>query len=838
MTKQYDIESTNIEGLLPRQLISDSAALIDFLKEYYRFLNQDDGPSQIINNIISNRDLDEAVESFIALIRRELGQSMVNDLVADKINLYKHITEFYNSRGSLDSFRTLFRLLFNTEIEISLPKEKILVASDGRWVQQTSFFIDVSAGNVFALYAQIINLTNPITGAITTVEIERIRQVAASTVYEVYIRKSVLLAQISVGDTVKYLGVEGTVISSLNDYEIVYGGTGFKVGQYIDIVDPAVNLPAKIKVTRVLDGGVTKFEFIRFNGGYADTEQYMVVATDNIVSAAADPEYNNGELKALTGDGSDFFKKELTVNGVRLVAAGAVGGQLAVPDEFIKKVARMYELFTDPLAAGINVAIQRQFIKDLSGDAGDSYHAGFPTIQRIARGAGSDYTPNFLTDQGIIDWNLTPLFDSHVANDMVWYLNSTGSGYGDGDIDAQEVIEHVFHTLHMHGLPAFDLKMYPEFSADWQTGDLFAAIEEAYDAGVFDPSGYIPATWKTDPELFPVIAKEYLYLLNFCMFEYSGLWEGGSLAPEWSDSMRTQAGILANNPLGYALFNTYIAPVISKPSLATIQNIFQDGDVGDPTIAGLSGYIADATGGVDFVVSTDFEADQVTYPNRAMLKFNSSPIAQYPGAYTTNNGFLSDDIYLQDNRFYQQFSYLIRSSQQFDNYKNILDKTVHPAGMAAFGAFEINNDFDLSRNLDALRRYFVNRLEDVVDTVDVNTWLLNKPVESIATTSENAIYHLTKPRSDIVSISESEIKDFAKSLGDSVTLSDEIIIELFIMRYLSDTATLSDVAVFSYGKDLTEVINSNDSGVIEMLNDIYAENYFAEDYSEGLTSFT
>ena len=448
MTKQYDIESTNIEGLLPRQLISDSAALIDFLKEYYRFLNQDDGPSQIINNIISNRDLDEAVESFIALIRRELGQSMVNDLVADKINLYKHITEFYNSRGSLDSFRTLFRLLFNTEIEISLPKEKILVASDGRWVQQTSFFIDVSAGNVFALYAQIINLTNPITGAITTVEIERIRQVDASTVYEVYIRKSVLLAQISVGDTVKYLGVEGTVISSLNDYEIVHGGTGFKVGQYIDIVDPAVNLPAKIKVTRVLDGGVTKFEFIRFNGGYADTEQYMVVAEDNIVSAAADPEYNNGELKALTGDGSDFFKKELTVNGVRLVAAGAVGGQLAVPDEFIKKVARMYELFTDPLAAGINVAIQRQFIKDLSGDAGDSYHAGFPTIQRIARGAGSDYTPNFLTDQGVIDWNLTPLFDSHVANDMVWYLNSTGSGYGDGDIDAQEVIEHVFHTLH------------------------------------------------------------------------------------------------------------------------------------------------------------------------------------------------------------------------------------------------------------------------------------------------------------------------------------------------------------------------------------------------------
>jgi len=42
--------------------------------------------------------------------------------------------------------------------------------------------------------------------------------------------------------------------------------------------------------------------------------------------------------------------------------------------------------------------------------------------------------------------------------------------------------------------------------------------------------------------------------------------------------------------LGYELFNTYIAPVISKPDLSTIRDIFQDGDVGDPTVAGSSGY--------------------------------------------------------------------------------------------------------------------------------------------------------------------------------------------------------------------------------------------------------
>jgi subtilisin family serine protease len=312
-----------------------------------------------------------------------------------------------------------------------------------------------------------------------------------------------------------------------------------------------------------------------------------------VASPAIDPEYNNGAIIDLTGDGSNFFSREVTVNGVRIVAAGTVGGQTAVPDAFVEKVARMFELFTDPNGAGINEASQRTFIKTLSGDAG-TYHAAVgPTLQRVARGAGADYTPNFLTDAGIASYNLSPLFDSHVANDMVWYLNSTGDPPGDGDNDAQEVIEHVFHTLHMHGLDAVSLKMYSYISADWASGPLYAAMEEAYDAGKWDSSGYGGNAWKTDGDAFEVAAKEYLFLLNFAMFEYTELWDGGSLAPEWSDDMRTQAGIQANNPLGYALHNTYIAPVISKPSLTTIRNIFQDGDVGDPTVAGPSGYVPD-----------------------------------------------------------------------------------------------------------------------------------------------------------------------------------------------------------------------------------------------------
>ena len=297
--------------------------------------------------------------------------------------------------------------------------------------------------------------------------------------------------------------------------------------------------------------------------------------------------YNKGEITNVTGSGSEFYKREVTINGVRIVAAGNVGGQEAVPDAFIEKVARMIELFTDPNGEGIDAASQINFINTLNGASG-TYHAGLPTLQRVARGGGDDYSSNFLRSPESFD--LDDINDSTYNNDMVWYLNSSGEGFGNGDIDAAEDIEHVFHTIHMSGLDALALKQYSEFSSDWASGPVYSAMKEAYDGGLWDSEGYGGDAWKTDPEMFRIAQKEYLYLLNFSMFEYTSLWENGTLSPEWNDSMRTPSGILTNNPLGYELYNTYIAPAISKPDLSTIRDIFQDGDVGDPTVAGSSGY--------------------------------------------------------------------------------------------------------------------------------------------------------------------------------------------------------------------------------------------------------
>jgi len=299
--------------------------------------------------------------------------------------------------------------------------------------------------------------------------------------------------------------------------------------------------------------------------------------------------YTSSVLAADATNGT-VFDKSLTVNGLKIVVAAEQGVGL-IPETFVNKVARMVQLFLDRDGAGIDDPAQENLIATLKGDVGTA-HAGYPTAQRIGYGSGASYTPNWLTDEGSAQYaGYTDFLNSYATNDMVWYLNSNSSRPFFGDDDAAEVIEHIFHTLHLFGVSgakagsAAALPYDPDLDANWATSALYLAMEEAVTAGVFDISGYGDGNLAT-ADTYRVASKEYTYLLNFVMFEYSSLWENGSLSPEWSDDSRTPAGVLANNPLGYALFNIYFSTVISKPSLATIRSIFQDND------AGVSGYVA------------------------------------------------------------------------------------------------------------------------------------------------------------------------------------------------------------------------------------------------------
>jgi hypothetical protein len=306
--------------------------------------------------------------------------------------------------------------------------------------------------------------------------------------------------------------------------------------------------------------------------------------------ADSSPFYASGKLLANSAI-SAWFDRSLDVYGIRLLVAGEVGGQPAVPAEWAKKTAQAYKLLMDPDAPGIDFSAQERMIKTLLGEIG--WHSGRPTGQRIGYGGGASYSPNPLSDEGRVLWDrLEAVSDSMMLDDMVWYKNDTQDSVNvKGDDDINEMMEHVLHTLHRFGVRGGAEGSTEALNMEVEESDvsgtaLYLAMREAYDNGVFGIEGYGGDIDNKDA--WAVMMKEYQYLLTFGMWEYGQeFWENGSLSPEWIDSARTPEGVKAKNPLGYALFNTYFRPVLSKPSVESLRRIFQDDD------KGRSGYEAD-----------------------------------------------------------------------------------------------------------------------------------------------------------------------------------------------------------------------------------------------------
>ena len=361
---------------------------------------------------------------------------------------------------------------------------------------------------------------------------------------------------------------------------------------------------------------------------------------------------SKGSLQSTT---SSLFDRTLDVNGVKLLVGGETGDQAKVPDEWAHKVAQSYVMLMDSSAAGIDASAQQQMINVLAGVDG-TWHEGIGTSQRILKGAADEYPLNPLADRAEGELNAqygvgTEALLNSIMQDMIWYQNSSGTiGSGDGDI--QELFEHALHTLHPWGVRgavegSIDALNYSKAAGygdphdaddtSWKTSELYLAFKEAVDNGVLDPSGYADDPLN-NPEDFMKASIEYTYILNFSMWEMGKeFWLDknasgeGVLEGEWSETASTPARVLAENPLGYALFNTYFAPVLSKPDFTTLRSMFQDND------GGLSGYQPDSVDAQAMLLSLIYERniidqdvniiDTLTLQNLD-LYYTSEPLVQ------------------------------------------------------------------------------------------------------------------------------------------------------------------------------------------------------------------
>lgn len=132
-----------VQGQVPEFVREDYPKFISFLKAYYEFLENErlvDGISQsnnlteILKRLRYIGDVDASLDLFEEQFYNTFLPLLPKDTVVDKAFLVKNVLPLYQSKGTPESFQYLFRLLFGQEIEIEQPRDRVLRASDGKWV--------------------------------------------------------------------------------------------------------------------------------------------------------------------------------------------------------------------------------------------------------------------------------------------------------------------------------------------------------------------------------------------------------------------------------------------------------------------------------------------------------------------------------------------------------------------------------------------------------------------------------------------------------------------------------------------------------------------------------
>ena len=159
---------------VPEYIRDEYPLFVTFLEAYYEFLENEQGSQK--NDLIKKSkdirnlaDVDKSIDEFQDAFFNMYASLVPQDVAVDKATLIKNVLPLYLAKGSENSFKLLFRLLFAQELEVTYPRSDVLRASDGKWLIETFLKVNETISTVYTgdgtttIY-EILTCRCPITG--------------------------------------------------------------------------------------------------------------------------------------------------------------------------------------------------------------------------------------------------------------------------------------------------------------------------------------------------------------------------------------------------------------------------------------------------------------------------------------------------------------------------------------------------------------------------------------------------------------------------------------------------------------------------------------------------
>lgn len=308
------IKSTlhSIDKVVPEWILEDHLEFMTLLKEYYKWsesggqwLNE---TKQLMDNynyeLIANDKLFLYKDVFLRLFPIDTNPDMIRSLL-------KFSKVFYQTRGNLESYKFLFKLLWNEDINIEFPSDYILRSSDGEWVRDSIMVLSHDSIPESELIGR--QITGKKSGAIAFISDLSSEVVQSGKM--VYVTKLINIhGEFQIDENITIELSDGNeirlnVLGTYGKYQINSPGMGYLSGAKIPVLDEGDGSGFEAKIGDVDSEGRILNLIVQYGIGYNYKFPVLDFNSDDIKDATLPFVEANIEFKTtVIHDTSGYYK--------------------------------------------------------------------------------------------------------------------------------------------------------------------------------------------------------------------------------------------------------------------------------------------------------------------------------------------------------------------------------------------------------------------------------------------------------------------------------------------------------------------------------------------------
>ena len=321
--------STLVENQFPAFYKEEGPKFLAFIKAYYQYLETTGKQQDIQRNLKSYKDIDDTLDEYIQYFRSELMPEIPDDALADKRLLAKRIKDLYTTKGTIDSYKLLFKILYDEDVEINFPADQMLKVSDGDF-RIDRYLVTHHDPRAYTLIGKTIK------GSDSQAEglVEDVKRLVAKNRDIDQILLSNVKGSFNHLEAIQLKGVPNSyapiVECGIRRVTVATGGGEYRKGDIVDIISSKTGAFAKAVVTDTSDlQSKVNFNLVDGGSGYVSSEENEGTILEYVGGDGTAP----ASFRIFAGDLTDTFALSLCTNKfIANTVFGATAPRVAYAD--------------------------------------------------------------------------------------------------------------------------------------------------------------------------------------------------------------------------------------------------------------------------------------------------------------------------------------------------------------------------------------------------------------------------------------------------------------------------------------------------------------------------